>query len=399
VTLLSDFEIVLLSSEYEEALKNLLLELDEEDLEQMTKFGAVVSEEVAGEIASAKASMDPRRECTFILLDKTCGKIAGYTSQIYFTGPGEDWCRPGGLFISHAYRGRGLAETLERHNTEVAKQMGRNIQGSMHSDNEGMLRVVRSCGNIIQGLFIDQEKWHGKHVDIVSVANFTDGSVTQEETTRRYLDAATRARNSRRPSPMAAPSSLEIVRLSPDHKERFEDFLLELDKETLRNYTRFGGIIREEVAKKIAIEKANMKPEREQGFIMLDKTGDKIAAYSHLEFFAPKARSHTARSGLVISPTYKGTGVGEIIMEHVVERAKEVGIDKIWASIYWDDKERFELACSLGFIVEAVFVNREKWDGELRSTISMALFVSEPITQEEATERYLEILQDYYKER
>lgn len=396
----SNFELIPLSSQYEEEYKSLLLEMNKNDLEQMTKFGTFVDEKIAGEIASAKASRDPQRERTFILMDKTNGRIAGYTSQIYFTRQSEGWCRPGGLFVSHAYRGRGVAKILEGNNTEMARQLGRNIQGSMHTDNKGMLRVVRSCGNIVQGLFIDQERWQGKHTDIISVANYTDGSIAQEEATRRYLDAATKAitaRDSMKQSPMIDTGSFDIVRLNRDHKGILVSFLLELDKETLRNYARFGDLTRSDVVEEIAVRQVNAEPEDEQGFVIIDKNTGKIAAYGHLEFFAREARSHTTRSGLVISSAYKDIGLDRMMIEHMIERAKEVGLEKIWTGIYWDDTRSFQLACSLGFIVETVFANREKWNGELRNIISMARFISESITQEEATERYLKALQDYYK--
>jgi ribosomal protein S18 acetylase RimI-like enzyme len=186
-------------------------------------------------------------------------------------------------------------------------------------------------------------------------------------------------------------SHFEIVSLSPQYQEEFKNFLLRLDNKTLRNYTRFGTFIDEEAAEKIAARMTKIEPEKELGFILIDKTNGRIAAYAHLEFFAKKGKEHVARMGIVVSPEYQNMGLGKILMKHIIGKAKEIGLTKIWLSVYLDNKVALHFYKSFGFIIEGIFHKEEREGKKFRDVVSMALFLDGSITQEKAIKKYLKV--------
>lgn len=86
-------------------------------------------------------------------------------------------------------------------------------------------------------------------------------------------------------------------------------------------------------------------------------------------------QSHRGGLGMGILPKYRGHGIGSRLLEKVIQRAKEYGLEKIELNVYTSNIAAIGLYRKFGFEDEGVIKKYRKLDGEYFDCLAMAKFL------------------------
>ncbi len=116
------------------------------------------------------------------------------------------------------------------------------------------------------------------------------------------------------------------------------------------------------------------KPEACRAWVVRDAAGNLIA-WAHVEPFTDPHKAHVARLGICVDPEHSGNGIGYELSKYVVERAREMGLLKVWATYHSDNAAVARIYEKLGFHVEGHFEAEELWNGQYKDVVSVSLFL------------------------
>ena len=150
----------------------------------------------------------------------------------------------------------------------------------------------------------------------------------------------------------------------------FREFLLGLSQDTLYMFNHFGTDINSSNVDSM-VQKELSRKDRIKFFSF---AGNKMISYSFLALFDKPTKKHNCILGIVIGDGWQGKGHGKAICKHMVARAWESGLEKIWLNVYSDNPAAIHLYRSAGFEVEGVFMADEIDEKTDRHVISMATF-------------------------
>jgi RimJ/RimL family protein N-acetyltransferase len=116
---------------------------------------------------------------------------------------------------------------------------------------------------------------------------------------------------------------------------------------------------------------------KEENSIMLLATIDsKIVSIATINSSQKERTKHVGTLGIVISEKYTGLGLGKILMNELIDFAKQNGTtQKISLVTREDNVVAIELYKKLGFEVEGVLKKDNMINGQYYDTIAMGLFV------------------------
>jgi ribosomal protein S18 acetylase RimI-like enzyme len=86
--------------------------------------------------------------------------------------------------------------------------------------------------------------------------------------------------------------------------------------------------------------------------------------------------AHVARMGMAVAKPYRGQGIGRRLMEAVIEKARQNGIEKIELSVYASNLGAVALYVSAGFATEGKKLRGRLVDGSYDDVVLMGLFLS-----------------------
>lgn len=150
--------------------------------------------------------------------------------------------------------------------------------------------------------------------------------------------------------------------------EKFEEFLLNLSKESQIEFNHFG-IINKKTAHKIIHSEFNRK-DKIKFFSVLD---GKVVGYSFLIKFSKSTKKHNCTLGIIILDQFQNIGIGKKMCTHMIKKAWNKGFTKIWLNVFFDNVRAFKMYKSLGFQIEGIFIDDEIYKNKKRHVISMAL--------------------------
>jgi len=162
-------------------------------------------------------------------------------------------------------------------------------------------------------------------------------------------------------------NSLKII--NKTSSKIFCEFLLTLEKKTLYNFNPFGKITSSNVAS--IVEKELSNKDRIKFFTFYE---NKLIAYSYLTKFQKNSKKHNCILGIVITDKLQGEGFGAKICKHMINYAWKKQFEKIWLTVFDNNIPAICLYKSLGFKIEGIFMNDEKYLKKPRHVISMAIF-------------------------
>src|SRR5438477_2368769 len=104
--------------------------------------------------------------------------------------------------------------------------------------------------------------------------------------------------------------------------------------------------------------------------------GDEVIGYAHLERFRQPEKQHVARLGIIVDAGARQQGVGRRLTVKLLEKAGEMGVEKIWLSVLADNSRAIALYQSVGFRPEGIFIDEERDTSGSRDVVSMSFFLS-----------------------
>jgi RimJ/RimL family protein N-acetyltransferase len=87
-------------------------------------------------------------------------------------------------------------------------------------------------------------------------------------------------------------------------------------------------------------------------------------------------RAHTATCQMAVRKTFRGKGIGRLLLEKALEWAAEAGIEKVTLSVFSTNTAALELYRASGFEVEGVRKRQLRIKGEYADDILMAKFIT-----------------------
>ena len=149
----------------------------------------------------------------------------------------------------------------------------------------------------------------------------------------------------------------------------FKKFLLKLEPKTLEGFTKFGEITPKNVNSIIRKEINNSNNIKFFSFV-----DNELISYSFLTKFEKSSKKHNCILGIVMADSWQKKGFGKKICKKMISTAWKNNFEKVWLTVYHDNISAYRLYNGLGFEVEGIFLNDEKFYGKYKHKISMAIF-------------------------
>lgn len=86
-------------------------------------------------------------------------------------------------------------------------------------------------------------------------------------------------------------------------------------------------------------------------------------------------QSHRGGLGMGLLPAYRGKGIGSKLLEKVIVKAKEFGLEKIELHVYTTNESAIALYKKFGFEEEGIIKRYRKLNGEYFDCLAMAKFL------------------------
>lgn len=105
--------------------------------------------------------------------------------------------------------------------------------------------------------------------------------------------------------------------------------------------------------------------------------GDQVVGWCDVFPLGNPRQNHRGGLGMGILPEYRGKGIGSKLLEKVIEKAQEFGLEKIELHVYTTNEPAIALYKKFGFEEEGVIRKYRKLDGEYFDCLSMAKFLED----------------------
>lgn len=87
---------------------------------------------------------------------------------------------------------------------------------------------------------------------------------------------------------------------------------------------------------------------------------------------------HVARLGMGLQADYRGRGIGRQLLDAVITKARELGLEKIELGVYASNEPAIRLYRSFGFTEEGTHKRARLVDGVYDDILMMAIWLNEP---------------------
>jgi ribosomal protein S18 acetylase RimI-like enzyme len=101
--------------------------------------------------------------------------------------------------------------------------------------------------------------------------------------------------------------------------------------------------------------------------------GDRVIGWCDVIPRRREGYAHCGILGMGVLAEYRGRGIGRRLAVATIERAREIGLERVELEVYASNAPAIGLYGVLGFVVEGVKVNARKLDGVYDDNICMAL--------------------------
>ena len=139
-----------------------------------------------------------------------------------------------------------------------------------------------------------------------------------------------------------------IRRAKPKDKELYLDFLREVSAEDLR--LRFFAHIRELSAAE-ADKLGHLDYSHDMVFVALDESTGQMLGLVRLK---DELDEQTAEFAILVRSRLKGHGVGWLLMQRVIDYAKEKGLRRVYGDVLAENASMLQMTTELGFHAEVI---------------------------------------------
>ena len=137
-----------------------------------------------------------------------------------------------------------------------------------------------------------------------------------------------------------------IRRLRPEDTALYPDFLHDVSAEDLR--LRFFAHIAELSAEEID-KLAHLDYRHEMAFVALDEDTGRLLGLVRLK---DELDERTAEFAILVRSRLKGHGLGWLLMQRVIDYAKEKGLRRVYGDVLVENKSMLQMCAELGFYAE-----------------------------------------------
>lgn len=103
--------------------------------------------------------------------------------------------------------------------------------------------------------------------------------------------------------------------------------------------------------------------------------GDKVVGWGDVFPQDNPRQKHRGSLGMGLLPEYRGKGIGSALLENVIKKAKQFGLEKIELHVYTTNEPAITLYRKFGFTQEGTIKKYRKLDGEYFDCLAMAKFL------------------------
>jgi len=155
--------------------KELLLNLSKKTLDDFTYFEKVTKNNT--EKIIAKEINDTKKIKFFIYLDE---QLIGYSFLSKFSRKTKSHVCTYGIVIEDKWQGNGYGYQVCKHMIKTAwGKKYEKIWITTYFDNKAAFKIYRKLGFNVEGIFVNEEKLHGKNRHVVSMGLFKNGKNIQ----------------------------------------------------------------------------------------------------------------------------------------------------------------------------------------------------------------------------
>jgi len=148
----------------------LLLNLSKETLEDFTYFEKITKTNLTKIITSEVN--DTKKNRFFIYLEN---RLIGYSFLSKFSRKTKSHVCTYGVVIGDQWQGKGYGYQICKHMINVAWKKGfKKIWLTTYFDNKAAFRIYRKLGFDVEGIFVNEEKLHGKYRHVISMGLFKE---------------------------------------------------------------------------------------------------------------------------------------------------------------------------------------------------------------------------------
>lgn len=103
--------------------------------------------------------------------------------------------------------------------------------------------------------------------------------------------------------------------------------------------------------------------------------GEKVIGWCDVFPFSNPRQAHRGGLGMGLLANYRGQGLGSLLLNKTLEKAKEFGLEKVELNVYTTNTNAIALYKKVGFIEEGLIKNYRKLDGRYFDSLVMAKFL------------------------
>ena len=102
---------------------------------------------------------------------------------------------------------------------------------------------------------------------------------------------------------------------------------------------------------------------------------NKVIGWCDISPLKHEGFKHRGELGMGIHKRYRRMGIGQQLITHTIQKAKERGLERIELEVFASNVPAIKLYEKMGFVTEAVKKNARKIDGNYDDLVEMVLFV------------------------
>ncbi len=114
---------------------------------------------------------------------------------------------------------------------------------------------------------------------------------------------------------------------------------------------------------------------KEKGPVFYALDGERVIGWCDVFPESNPRQRHRGGLGMGILPEFRGKGIGSKLLEKVIDKSREFGLEKIELHVYTSNKSAINLYKKFGFEEEGLIKKYRKLDGEYFDCLAMAKFL------------------------
>jgi ribosomal protein S18 acetylase RimI-like enzyme len=167
---------------------------------------------------------------------------------------------------------------------------------------------------------------------------------------------------------MKATQNLQILPIAKEHAEGFHRCLDSVARERLY----LAQLQAPPLDSTRAFVLSNIAGDVPQFVAVMD---NEVVGWCDISPMKREGFTHCGELGMGVHQRYRRLGIGQQLIAHTIQKAKEIGLERIELEVFASNIPAIKLYEKLGFVTEGVKKKARKMGGNYDDIVEMALFV------------------------